>query len=88
MLDDPVLDEPFARHTGWVGRWWSGRHRRVVAGIGLVTLLRAGGAALVPCDCRSADPVAGDTRNDHFRATRAAAEGRGVSPRVVLFDTR
>ena len=87
VLDDSVLDKPFARHMGLVGRCWSGRHRRVVAGIGLVTLLWTDGAALVPCDYRLADPVGNETKNDHFRAMLAVAKGRQLSPRVVLFDT-
>ena len=28
VLDDSVLDKPFARHMGLVGYHWSGRHRR------------------------------------------------------------
>lgn len=87
VLDDSVLDKPFARHMGLVRRCWSGRHRRVVAGIGLVTLLWTDGAALVPCDYRLADPAARETKNDHFRAMLAVAKGRGLSPRAVLFDT-
>jgi putative transposase len=87
VLDDSVLDKPFARHMGLVRRCWSGRHRRVVAGIGLVTLLWTDGAALVPCDYRLADPVGNETKNDHFRSMLAVAKGRGLSPRVVLFDT-
>src|SRR5947208_12730925 len=35
VLDDSVLDEPFARHMGLVGYHGSGRHRRVVRGIDL-----------------------------------------------------
>ena len=87
VLDDSVLDKPFARHMGLVGRYGSGRHRRVVAGIGLVTLLWTDGAALVPCDYRLANPVGDETKNDHFRAMLAAAKGRGLSPGVVRFDT-
>lgn len=87
VLDDSVLDKPFARHMGLVRRCWSGRHRRVVAGIGLVTLLWTDGSALVPCDYRLADPARDETKNDHFRAMLAVAQGRGLSPRVVRFDT-
>src|SRR6187402_3490771 len=39
VLDDSVLDKPFARHMGLVGYHWSGRHKRVVRGIDLMTLL-------------------------------------------------
>ena len=36
VVDDPVLDRPFARHMGLVGHCGSGRHRRIFAGIGPV----------------------------------------------------
>ncbi len=39
MLDDSVLDKPYARRMDLVARQWSGKHGRVVRGIGLVTLL-------------------------------------------------
>lgn len=39
VFDDTVLDKPFARHMGLVARFWSGRHKRVVQGINLVTAL-------------------------------------------------
>ena len=87
VLDDSVLDKPFARHVGLVGRWWSGRHRRVVRGIDLLTLLWTDGTSRLPCDYRLADPGSRDTRNDHFRALLAAAKARGLAPAWVLFDT-
>jgi DNA polymerase-3 subunit beta len=39
MLDDSILDKWYARHMGLVGRFWSGKHRRVVQGIDLVSRL-------------------------------------------------
>src|SRR6266576_7587 len=39
VLDDSVLDKPYARHMGLLGWFWSGKHRRVVKGINLLTLL-------------------------------------------------
>jgi len=36
VLDDSVLDKPYARHIELVGRHWSGKHHRVVQGIDLV----------------------------------------------------
>ena len=40
VLDDSVLDKPFARHMGLVGYHWSGRHKRVVRGIEEVDAVR------------------------------------------------
>ena len=87
VLDDSVLDKPFARHMGLVGRFWSGRHRRVVQGISLVTLLWTDGHAMLPCDYRLADPAASSTKNDLFRAMLCSAKQREMTPDCVLFDT-
>jgi hypothetical protein len=88
VLDDSVLDKPYARHMGLVGRFWSGKHKRVVQGIDLVTLLWTDGDVLWPCDYRLVDPADGKakTKNDHFRDLLAVAKGRGLAPRCVVFD--
>ncbi len=87
VFDDTVLDKPHARHMGLVGYHWSGRHRRVVQGINLVTALWTDGDGLWPCDYRLVDKAAGGgTKNDLFRALLAAAAGRGLKPACVCFD--
>ena len=50
VLDDTVLDKPYARAMALVHRQWSGKHRRVVKGIGLLTLLWTDGDRRLPCD--------------------------------------
>jgi putative transposase len=88
VLDDTVLDKPYARRMGLVARQWSGKHRRVVRGIGLVTLLWSDGEALIPCDYRLYEKEAdGLTKNDHARALLAVAKQRGFAPAMVLFDS-
>src|SRR5947207_1391037 len=52
MLDDSVLDKPYARHVGLVSRFWSGKHKRVVRGINLVSMLWSDGDGLWPIDYR------------------------------------
>ena len=88
VFDDTVLDKPFARHMGLVGRFWSGRHRRVVQGIDLVTAVWTDGDGLWPCDYRLADPADAPrrTKNDHLRDMLAVAKARGLAPACVLFD--
>lgn len=88
ILDDSVLDKPYARHLGLVGRFWSGKHKRVVQGIDLLTLLSIAGDALWPCDCRLVNPIDGKTKtkNDHFRDLLAAAKTRSLAPQCVVFD--
>jgi len=88
VLDDSTLDKPYARRIGLVTRHWSGKHRRVVQGINLLTLLWTDGDALIPTDYRLYDK-AGDglTKNDHFRALLATARARAFRPRCVVFDS-
>jgi hypothetical protein len=88
LLDDSVLDKPHARHIGLVGRFWSGRHRRIVQGINLVSMLWGDGDGLWPVDYRLVDPADGKgvTKNHHFRAMLEQAHGRGLRPRYVTFD--
>ena len=88
VLDDSTLDKPYARKMGLVTRHWSGKHRRVVQGINLVTLLWTDGEALVPCDYRLYEKaVDGRSKNDHFRAMLATAAARGFTPACVVFDS-
>src|SRR5690242_352504 len=87
VLDDSVLDKPYARKMGLVYRLWSGKHQRVVKGIGLLTLLWTDGDRHLPCDYRLYDRAAdGKTKNDHFGDLLDAARARGFAPACVLFD--
>ncbi len=88
VLDDTVLDKPYAKKMDLVARQWSGKHGRVVWGIGLVTLRWRDGEARIPCDYRRYDKATdGRTKNDHARALLATAAARGFAPEVVLFDS-
>jgi len=88
VLDDSTLDKPYARAMDLVTRHWSGKHRRVVRGINLPTLLWTDGEGLIPCAYRLyAKEADGLTKNDHFRAMLAAAKGRGFAPACVVFDS-
>lgn len=86
VLDDSVLDKPYAKHIELVGRHWSGKHHAVVQGIDLVSLLWSDGDRHLPCDYRIYHDAKQATKNDHFRAMVVAAHGRGFRPRCVLFD--
>lgn len=86
VLDDTVLDKPFARHMGPVGHHWSGRHKRAVRGIDPVTLPWTDGDALWPCDYRAVNPAEAATKNDLFREMVRIAHARGLAPRCVVFD--
>lgn len=88
ILDDSTLDKFYARKIEMVTRHWSGKHRRVVQGINLITLLWTEGESCIPCDYRLYDKdTDGATKNDHFRQMLATARERGFQPQCVLFDS-
>ncbi len=88
VLDDRTLDKPYARTIGLLTRHWSGKHRRVVQGLNLLTLCWTDGEALIPCDYRLYEKTVDKlSKNNHFRAMLATAAARGFAPACVLFDS-
>ena len=87
VLDDTVLDKPYARKMDLVHHMGSGKHHRVVKGIDLLTLLWTDGDRHLPCDYRIYDkPNDQKTKNDHFGDLLRVAQDRGFAPECVLFD--
>ena len=48
VLDDTTLDKPYAKKMELVTYHWSGKHKRVVKGIALLSMLWSDGKALIP----------------------------------------
>jgi len=88
VADDSTLDKPHAKHMALVHRHWSGKHKRSVLGINLLTLLWTDGGAKLPLDCRLSNaPVDGIDKNRLFREMLETAKTRGFQPRYVCFDS-
>jgi putative transposase len=88
VFDDSTLDKLSAKHIELVTRHWSGKHKDVVRGINLITLLWSDGDRKIPCDYRIFDKGRdGLTKNDHFWEMLLMAKARGFAPRCVLFDS-
>ena len=88
VLDDSTLDKPYAEKIELVGRHWSGKHKSVVWGINLIMMVWTDGDRQIPGDYRLYDKARdGQTKNDPFRALLAVAQGRGVAPECVVFDS-
>lgn len=88
VLDDSTLEKHYARKIDLVGRHWSGKHRRVVWGINLITLVWTDGDRVIPCDYRLDDKLTdGLTKNDHFLAMLHEAKARDFEPTCVAFDS-
>lgn len=88
VLDDSTLDKPYAQKIELVSRHWSGKHKEVVSGINLITLLWSDGDRHVPCDYRIFDKAKDNlSKNDHFQEMLKTAKQRGFSPCCVAFDS-
>ena len=88
VIDDTTLDKPYASQMALVTRHWSGKHRRVVKGINLTSLVWTDGRCRLPCDFRLYDKAQdGLSKNDHFRQMVKQAQQRGFSPQLVVFDS-
>ena len=88
IIDDSTLDKFYSRKIELVTRHWSGKHKRVVSGINLVTMLWTDGERYIPIDCRIYNKVKDAlTKNGHFRSMLLTAFQRGFQPEFVLFDS-
>ena len=52
VIDDSTLDKPYAQKMELVTCHWSGKHKQVVSGINLITLMWTDGESHIPCDYR------------------------------------
>jgi hypothetical protein len=87
VIDDSVLDKPYARKMALVKKQYSGKHHRPVKGIDLVNTLWTDGDKMIPVDYRVYDPTRdGKTKNDHAREMLRSAHQRGFTPNYVLID--
>lgn len=88
IIDDSTLDKWYSRQIELVTRHWSGKHKRVVSGINLVTLLWTDGERYIPVDYRIYNKKKdGLTKNDHFQEMMQVAHERGFRPECVCFDS-
>ena len=88
IVDDSTSEKLYAEEMAFVRHMWSGKHRRTVEGIGLVTLVLIDDTTVIPIDFRIYN-INEDykTKNDHFLDMLDKAEERGFYPEFVLFDT-
>jgi hypothetical protein len=88
IIDDSTLDKFYSRKIELVTRHWSGKHKRVVSGINLITMLWTDGERYIPAACRIYNKIKdGLTKNDHFRSLLQTAHQWGFQPEFILFDS-
>src|SRR3954465_5717292 len=86
VLDDSTTDKLYSRKIDLVTNHWSGKHKKGVRGINLITLLWSDGDRKIPCDYRIYSKADGTTKHNHFWELPLTAKARGFSPKYVLFD--
>jgi DDE superfamily endonuclease len=86
IADDSTLDKPYAKKIELVTRHWSGKPKKPVWGINVITSLWTDGDRKIPVDYRVYSKADGLTKHDHFWDMMLTAKGRGFSPECVLFD--
>lgn len=89
-VDDSVLDKPYSdpNKVALVDLFWSGKHKRVVKGINLVSLFYTDTHGVsVPVNYRIVDKKEGKTKNDYFREMLLEVIAWGLKPSWVTGDS-
>lgn len=87
LIDDSVIDKPFANKMELVSYFWSGNHHQVVKGIDVITALWTNGKRIIPTDFRVYNDFEGKTKNDYFCDLIRVAKDRQLHPEYVGFDS-
>lgn len=88
-VDDSVVDKPYRDpgKTEFVGYFWSGKHKRSVKGINLITLYYSDVAGnCYPVNFRLYDKREAKTKNDYFLEMVREVKQWGLSPAWVSGD--
>lgn len=89
-IDDSVLDKPYRdiSKSAFVGYFWSGKHKKPVKGINLITLYYTDlSGHSYPVNYRIYDKPQGKTKNEYFREMVAQVKEWGIEPGWVTGDS-
>ena len=89
-VDDSVLDKPYSdpSKAAFIDLFWSGKHKRVVKGINLITLFYADIHGIsVPVNYQICDKKSGKTKNNYFREMLEEVLSWGIFPSWVTGDS-
>lgn len=89
-VDDSVLDKPYSdpNKAAFIDWFWSGKHKRTVKGINLVTLFYTDIHGIsVPVNYRIVDKKSGKTKNDYFKEMLMEVLSWGLLPAWVTGDS-
>ena len=89
-VDDSVLDKPYSdpEKTELISYFWSGKHKRAVKGLNLITLYYTDIVGVsYPVNFRIYDKREGKTKNDYFREMVREVIDWGLSPAWITGDS-
>jgi hypothetical protein len=89
-VDDSVLDKPYSDATkaAFIDFFWSGKHKRAVKGINLITLFYTDIHGIsVPVNFRLCDKKSGKTKNDYSQEMLLEVLSWGLQPAWVTGDS-
>lgn len=89
-VDDSVIDKPYSdvTKTAFIDFFWSGKHKRTVKGLNLITLFYTDiNGISVPVNYRICDKLSGKTKNDYFREMLIELLSWGLFPAWVTGDS-
>lgn len=89
-VDDTVLDKPYSNplKAKLIDYFWSGKHKRSVKGINLITLYYTDiNQVCVPVNFRLVDKSSGKTKNNYFREMLAEVLTWGLEPAWITGDS-
>lgn len=89
-VDDSVLDKPYSdpSKAAFIDWFWSGKHKRTVKGINLITLFYTDiHGVSVPVNFRLVNKKSGKTKNDYFKEMLIEVLSWGLKPEWVTGDS-
>lgn len=87
-VDDTVIDKPYSQLRNVIGYFWSGKHKRAVKGVNLITLYYTDVTGFsVPVSFRIVDKAEGKTKNDYFQEMLIEVKSAGIRAAYVTGDS-
>ena len=88
IIDNTTLDKPYANKIELVGQHWSGKHKQVVKGINLISILWTEGFVIFPVITGNmTKPIIKRSKNDHFTSMLQQAKECGLQPQCIVFGS-
>ena len=88
VVDDTIIDKPHSQYIELTCFQWSGKHRKVVRGIGLISLVWTDGFHTFPISFRIYNKKKDNlSKNEHLREMLRIAADKGFNPNFVMFDS-